>query len=124
MWDKAIESNSEPPQFTKDLYLDLKAKGILLGDFLEQQMHEFEVRLPEPAKSGLLLDVLARHTTNLGTADQSSRAQLLEQYSHVDGVLKELLKECEDLYLLTAPTSTQKASTQTTRLAHDTLALG
>ncbi|TWT55540.1 nSTAND1 domain-containing NTPase [Allorhodopirellula solitaria] len=122
LWDKATEIRSEPPTFTRDLYLDLKDKGILLSDFLGQQLKAFAAHMPEPAKSGLLLDVLARHTTDLGTASQSSLKQLEQEYSHVSDRLPGLLKHCKDLYLLTTPQSGPTSTSDTTRLAHDTLA--
>lgn len=78
--------------------------------------------MPEPAQSGLLLDVLARHTTELATASQSSREQLEKKYSHVSDRLPDLLKHCKDLYLLTTPLSGPTSTHDTTRLAHDTLA--
>ncbi|MCL4203294.1 MAG: CHAT domain-containing protein [Pirellulaceae bacterium] len=122
MWTKATDANYEQPRFSHDLYHDLQREGILLSDFLDQQLRAFADSMPEPAKSGLLLDVLAQHTTSLGTSNQCSRDSLQKEYAHVSDVLPKLLQLSQDLYLLTEATSTQKEATKTTRLAHDTLA--
>jgi hypothetical protein len=122
MWSKATEENYEHPHFSQDLYQQLKRDGILLRDFLNQQIAEFRQRYPEAVDSGLLLDILALHTTPLGTADQCTVEQLQQQYAHLGATLPELLQQCQDLHLLTVATSTQKESMKTTRLAHDTLA--
>ena len=122
MWAKAIEANYEHPQFKQELYLQLKRDGILLRDFLNQQIAAFRERNLEAVDSGLLLDILAQHTTTLRTADQRSIAHLAQQYAHLGNMLPELLQQCLDLYLLTIAAGTQKESTKTTRLAHDTLA--
>ena len=122
MWTKATEANYEQPRFSHDLYHDLQREGILLSDFLDQQLKAFHAQLPKPADSGLLLDVLAQHTTALGTSNQCSRDSLLEQYTHVSEDLPNLVQLSQDLYLLTEATTTQKEHTKTTRLAHDTLA--
>lgn len=122
MWTEANAVNSESPQFSQELYDDLKRRGILLGDFFDQQLEEFKSHLPCAADSGLLLDVLVRHTTDLGSAKECSQERLLEEYAHVSDELPNLLRQCLDLYLLTDPAGTQKKSTKATRLAHDTLA--
>lgn len=122
MWEKATEFPSVPPKFTRDLYLDLKKDGILLSDFLKQQLKEFAKKMSEPAETGLLLDILAQHTTVLGTADELTREELLALYPHVGDVLPALLQHCQDLHLLTVPRATKKTDTNKTRLAHDTLA--
>lgn len=122
MWAKAKEENDAHPHFSQDLYQKLKRHGILLRDFLNQQIAALRERNAEAVESGLLLDVLALHTTPLGTADQCSVETLHEQYAHIGDTLPSLLQHCQDLHLLTVPPGTQKASTKTTRLAHDTLA--
>ena len=122
MWTKATETNYEHPHFSQDLYQTFKRDGILLRDFLNQQIAAFRQRYPEAVDSGLLLDILAMHTTPLGTADQCSIGELQQQYAHQGTSLPDLLQHCQDLYLLTVAASTQKESTKTMRLAHDTLA--
>lgn len=122
LWGKATEADYEHPHFSQDLYQQLKRDGILLRDFFNQQIIEFRKEYPEAVDSGLLLDIIALHTTPLGTADQCSVELLLQQYAHLSAKLPDLLQHCQDLYLLTVTANGEKASTKTTRLAHDTLA--
>jgi WD40 repeat protein len=122
MWTNATDSNSEPPRFSQDLYLDLKHDGILLRDFLNQQISAFRERYPEAVDSGLLLDIVALHTTPLGTANQCTVEQLRQLYAHVGAKFLDLLQQCQDLYLLTVVATTHREGAKTTRLAHDTLA--
>jgi len=122
LWAKAKEENYERPKFTQELYQTLKRDGILLRDFLNQQIAAFREQHPEVVDSGLLIDILAMHTTALGTAGQCSLEQLQKQYAHLGATLPDLLQRCQDLHLLTVATTRQKDSSKTTRLAHDTLA--
>ena len=122
MWARATEANYERPQFNQNLYQQMKRDGILLRDFLNQQIAAFGQQYPEVVNSGLLLDIIALHTTPLGTADQCSVEDLQRQYAHLGSILPAILQRCQDLYLLTVATSAQKDSVRTTRLAHDTLA--
>ncbi len=122
MWAKATQDNYQQPQFSHELYQDLKRKGILLRDFLDQQMETFRQLHPRAVDSGLLLDLIALHTTPLGTADQLPIDHLRQQYAHLEEALPDLLQQCQDLHLLTIAVSVQKESSKATRLAHDTLA--
>ena len=122
MWTKATEANDEQPTFSEDLYLTLKNDGILLRDFLNQQIAAFRQKYPEAVDSGLLLDLIALHTTPLGTADQCSIEQLHQQYAHLSVTLPDLLQQCQDLHLLTVAGIAKNEKAKTTRLAHDTLA--
>ncbi len=122
MWAKATEADYDKPNFSIALYHQLKREGILLRDFLNHQITKFRERYPEAVDSGLLLDIVALHTTPLGTAGQCTVEQLQQQYAHMGARLPELLQQCQDLYLLTIAASDQKDSNKTTRLAHDTLA--
>ncbi len=122
MWAKATEANYEHPRFSQELYQQLKRDGILLRDFLNQQIAAFRQKYPEAVDSGLLLDIVALHTTPLGTADQRTVEQLQQQYAHLGVTLPAILQQCQDLHLLTVAVSAQKENSKTTRLAHDTLA--
>lgn len=122
MWGKATEANYEHPHFSQELYYQLKRDGILLRDFLNQQIAAFRETDPDTVDSGLLLDIVASHTTPLGTADQCSIEELQLQYSHLNARLPTILQRCQDLHLLTVASSTQKESVKSMRLAHDTLA--
>lgn len=122
MWTKAREENDESPHFSQKLYKQLKRDGILLRDFLNQQIAAFRVRYLEVVDSGLLLDILTLHTTPLGNAAQCSVEQLRQQYAHLGFALSAILQECQNLHLLTVAASAERESTKATRLAHDTLA--
>lgn len=121
MWSRAQAVNPESPRFTQADYDVLEHSGVL-SKFFDQQLKEFESRSKPAADSGLLLDVLALHTTDLSSANECSREKLLEQYSHVKNELSSLLKECQNLYLLTETGHNQTENSHSTRLAHDTLA--
>ncbi|MEO8496817.1 MAG: hypothetical protein ABI614_17240, partial [Planctomycetota bacterium] len=122
MWAKATEANYEHPHFSQALYQGLKREGLLLTDFLDQQIEQFRGRYPDVVNSGLLLDLLAVHTTALGTADQRSVEELAPAYSGLGHELRDLLQQCQDLYLLTTAADAQRETSATTRLSHDTLA--
>jgi WD40 repeat protein len=122
LWDKATETDAEQPRFSLALYETLERDGILLQDFLAQQLAHLAHSHPAASASGLVLDILALHTTPLGTAAALPRAELERLYAHQAGVLPGLLQACQDLYLLTVPAVRQKAQPAVSRLAHDTLA--
>lgn len=120
MWDEAKRDDHSQPRFTSELYHGLKRDGILLGDFLDQQLEDIREWRAAAADSGLVLDVLAFHTTPLGTAEQRSAAELSGTYPQHDD-LPALMQKAKDLYLLTDPAGDRPGLTAT-RLAHDTLA--
>jgi hypothetical protein len=124
MWDEAKQQNHSHPRFEYVLYSKLKKQGILLQDFLLQQLKTLHDWNSEVVDSGLALDVLAFHTTPLGSAEQRTVEQLAQRYSHRQDVLPALIQQFKDLYLLVDSAADQPgiALAQTTRLAHDTLA--
>jgi formylglycine-generating enzyme required for sulfatase activity len=120
MWERVKDSDT--PVFSRDLYKSLKASGYLLKDVLDQGLSEVGLWNPEVLTSGLILDVLCRHATDLGTAAQVSRAELDECYAHRLDVLDDLVDHCKDQYLLIEADPVPGASGRTTRMAHDLLA--
>ena len=122
LWQAARDQDYSAPCFTRDLYLKLKRDGILLKDFLDQQLAALEQWRPEVVRSGLALDLLAAHTTPTGTADQCTEEELSTAYTQVQETLPALLQRCKDGYLLTDIPSTGRDPVKGTRLAHDTLA--
>ena len=116
MWTHA-DHNS--PRFDTELYQTLKKDGILLDDFIENQLTELKITFAEASDSGLILDLLSKHTTALGTAKSCLRIQLHNMYESVHGNLDSLLQACTDRFLLTKVGSQTSTST---RLTHDTLA--
>ena len=85
-------------------------------------MAELERRLPKVVASGLALDLLAFHTTPLGTAEEHAREELRQTYAHRQEVLEPLVQECGNLYLLVNPAKNEPSKPPASRLAHDTLA--
>ncbi len=131
MWAVASKEGAGPPRFTVELYRRLKRSGILLDDFLEEQLAELKVWRRELVESGLALDLLAHHTTPLGTAETRQAAEVVERYGGRPEVV-ELLGQCNDRYLLSGTARVQEGALignsddpddkGATRLAHDTLA--
>lgn len=124
MWQQAREKDFGHLRLTKELYQTLKKQGILLKDFLDTQLNELRTWQPEIVDSGLAIDLLAFHTTPLGTAEQRTVAQLEQAYAHRKDVLPVLIEKCKELRVLSdpAPNRMEKALVTSTRLAHDTLA--
>jgi len=69
-------------RFTLELYEGMKRRGLLLDDFLEEQLRALRGWRPEAVDSGLVLDLLFFHTTPLGTAESRSAAEVAERYGH------------------------------------------
>lgn len=122
MWQMASTADRHAPAFTKALYGSLQRDGLLLRDFLDQQMTRIGERTPEFLSSGLALDVLAFHTTPLLTTPQRSRDELLKAYAHRAADLLPLLRLCQELYLLTDTAADTEVAGGASRLSHDTLA--
>ena len=124
MWDEATQQNRSHPHFDHELYNRLKKQGILLQDFLNEQLEGLHQWQPEVVELGLALDVLAFHTTSLGAAEQRTSEELAQEYRHRQDVLPALVQKCKDLYLLVdlAADQPEAALATATRLAHDTLA--
>ena len=122
MWKLAVAENQNHPKFTLELYQKLKRDGILLRDFLDQQIDAFHRDFPDVVDSGLLIDLVAIHTTPMGTAGECGIQQLQEYYAHLGEVLPQVLQQCQDLHLLTVTAQANAESPSKTRLAHDTLA--
>jgi WD40 repeat protein len=121
LWEKAKERNYAHPHFDIDSYQQLKKEGLLLKDFLDQQLAALEKWNSDEVNSGLVLDVLMFHTTSLGTAEQRTGDALNENYRHKLEILPALIQKCKDLYLL-IDVSKKQQKPSSTRLAHDTLA--
>lgn len=106
--------------FTQEEYLKLKEDGIFLGDFFRQQMEKlrtWEKQVGKDAESsGLALDILNSHVTDLGFANSRSLEEIKNAYQHRSDVLELLMTQFKALYLLT------DAGKERTALAHDTLA--
>ncbi len=122
MWDAAKARSYDRPVFDEELYHEFRTRGLSLNDFLGRQLGALRNEMPEVVDSGLALDVLAYHTTPLGTAEQRTLADLEHTYSHRLDVLPRLVQQCQDLYLLVDPARNQPGQSPASRLTHDTLA--
>ena len=123
LWGAASAADRERPRFDRALYQRLAAEGILLDDFLSQQLAAAAATHPAAAASGLALDLLAHHTTALGTARTRPAAERDAAYAHVAGEAAALVQRLLDLYLLADATAEGVAGAGAgARLAHDTLA--
>lgn len=122
LWNQAIQQNPDHPHFSRELYQTLAKEGLLLSDFLDQQLVALRAWRAEVVTSGLALDVLATHTTPLSTAEEQGMEQLLQIYRHRADVLPLLVQQCKDLYLLVDPRENLARQVKASRLAHDALA--
>ncbi|MEM7367457.1 MAG: AAA family ATPase [Bacteroidota bacterium] len=113
MWHQVKEE--EYRNFSVQLYQSLRKDGILMGDFLDQQLENLEDVHPEWVLSGWALDLLYFHTTALGTAGSKTEEEILERYADKAEDLPILMRACKDLYLLAGGGGGSV-------LAHDTLA--
>jgi WD40 repeat protein len=122
MWERAQRANPDQPTFDRALYESLKSEGYLLKDVLDEGLAAIGCWNADVEKSGLALDVLAYHTTDLGTAAQRTRAELDARYAHQAALLDGLLARCKDGYLILEAEPLPDSQARSTRLAHDLLA--
>jgi WD40 repeat protein len=124
LWDRAAAESPESPRFTSELYTQLKREGVLLDDFLEQQLAALQAWQPTLARAGLFLDFLAQHTTSIGSARPRSSSQLRSLYGHHLALLPELVARARELMLLVDATGIDGDATTEgmTRLVHDAVA--
>ena len=124
LWDRALAQAPESPRFTHDLYTELKREGVLLDDFVEQQLAALQAWQPELARAGLFLDFLAQHTTSIGSARPRSWSELESQYHHHIALLPALVARARELTLLVDAVAIdgESVSAGMTRLVHDAVA--
>lgn len=122
LWRAAAARSAHAPQFSRALYDSLRAEGLLLGDFVDQQLEGLRRQHAQELDSGLAIDVLAYHTTALVTAGTRNSDELNAQYRHVAERLPSLIASMVDSYLLSDSGGADAGGTRCTRLAHDTLA--
>ncbi|HTX39853.1 MAG TPA: trypsin-like peptidase domain-containing protein [Bryobacteraceae bacterium] len=120
MWRKATGRSRSTPAMTAEDYRSLKQEGLLLVDFLDQQLAALKSSHAEWVESGLALDVLACHTTAVLSSRECTLDELLAMYKHRAADIPALLQELQDLFLLSD--SSPDDSRRATRLCHDTLA--
>jgi hypothetical protein len=119
MWDRAIAVSLSSPKMTRADFDTLKAAGLGLGDFLDQQLDATRTSHAEWVDSGLALDVLDQHVTPSLTAREWGLDELLDTYKHRKAEVPGLVQELKDKSLLVDPS--QDNDRRVTRLCHDTL---
>ena len=135
LWEHARRRSYASPAFDTKLYQQLfreqprspdvaadEKRAPNLYGVLNQLMGELQLRQPDAVASGLASDLLAFHTTIVGTAEQHTRSEVHDAYSHRAAIIPGLLMACRDLYLLIDPAENQPEAESASRLAHDTLA--
>jgi len=120
LWRQAVSESRSAPSMTWDGYLALKKKGLLLADFLDQQLETLRLTKGEWVESGLALDVLAFHTTPSRTAQERSAQELQTTYRHRAGDIPAGVQEMQNLFLLSD--TSRDNEQRSTRLCHDTIA--
>jgi hypothetical protein len=120
MWQQAIARKEEAPEFDGDLYRDHR---VTLLEFLDEQLTALRKWETDIVDSGLALDVLAFHTTSLGTSEHRRWSELETMYAHRQAILPGFLQRARDLYLLAEHQglSVEGSKQEGTRLSHDTL---
>lgn len=113
MW--LIAEKEENRTFSISKYQELKNNGILMGDFFQEQMEKLKAWNISVEESGLALDILNFHTTEMGTAGTHTWDELQQRYQNHSDLLESLVQKFKELYLLTDAGSSSG-------LAHDTLA--
>ncbi|MEZ4471574.1 MAG: CHAT domain-containing protein [bacterium] len=122
LWQQAADATPATPAWRLEDYRDLRKRGLLLDDFVRDQLAALAVMGTDWVASGLALDVLEYHTTALGTAQLRPAKSLVARYAHRSD-LPELLAACKALRLLSSSTeAADRLPVGEWRLAHDTLA--
>ncbi|MGB0524861.1 MAG: CHAT domain-containing protein [Flammeovirgaceae bacterium] len=116
MWDKATEANAENPHFSETLYQQIKDEGLLMDDFLNQQLKKLSQDHSTYVESGLVLDLLHFHTTKRRTSASQEEKSVLARYEDKAELVATLLHELTKLCLLVPVRSGVR------KLTHDTLA--
>ena len=78
----------------------MRREGVLLDDFLVQQVQALHATHPDAVDSGFYLDLLEYHTTALGTAEIRTRDDLRMRYPYRVAELEPVLNRLKELYLL------------------------
>ncbi len=116
LWQQATLAGSSSTHFKIENYYQLRKQGLAMEDFLRQQFEKLRDWRAEVVDSGLLLDLLHYHTTNMETAGSRSRRAVEQAYAEKTDI-KTLIEQCQGRYLLTEREDGEQIS-----LAHDTLA--
>ena len=117
MWQHARAESQSRPAFSIDLYQRLKRQGLLLRDFLDQQLARLAEQHAEIAGSGLALDMLWCHTTPLSASRQRTSAEVAARYPHRAADLATVTEALKRCYLLVDASEDRAADATATRLS-------
>ncbi|MCB9351342.1 MAG: CHAT domain-containing protein [Lewinellaceae bacterium] len=126
LWENTYDPNTNSAHFTIEAYNKAQSGGREMEKYFRDQMEEVRKWNPEVVESGLVLDILQFHVTELGTSRRRDfekeirpRYQHLEEeYGYPRGFVEELAKKLKspDIFLL------NDEGRGYTSLPHDTLA--
>ncbi|MFZ2899308.1 MAG: CHAT domain-containing protein [Saprospiraceae bacterium] len=125
LWNKAHRENPHQPAFTVDAFNEVESQGKEMEEYFETQMKKIREWNPEVVESGLALDILAFHITDLGTSKRcfiedirSRYRHLAEEYKNQPDIVDQLVNrfKSSEIFLL------NDIGRGYTSLPHDTLA--
>jgi WD40 repeat protein len=131
LWEEAKTHRAGTQRLSKDVYDKRMRDKLDLDQFLTDQIQAVAATRADDVASGLVNDVLYRHTTEYGTAKEMAWSELQQTYQHLSGSddssLRLLVTALSDQSLLysvdgNADPSDPQPEQRITRLAHDALA--
>jgi WD40 repeat protein len=136
MWEEARARGNGEVRFDAELYRALRDRGLALARFLDQQLARLPERLTADGEAaaaeaapavaaGLAIDLLASHTTDLGTARARTWEETATEFRHHPPArLEAVVRACVNVSLLADAglRGTGPDARPTRTLAHDTLA--
>ncbi len=105
MWEHARKEGAQSPVFSVGLYQRLKQSGDLLSGRVAALLTGLRETLPDVLESGLVLDVLNRHTSPVGSPIPVPVASLEKVYAHQPAVFSALLSVLRESYVLSEITA-------------------
>jgi WD40 repeat protein len=122
LWQRARELDEAEPVIDARLYEEEQRRGLLLADFFRDRLAELARQHPPLVESGLALDILHRHTGELGTAAECALADLEAEYAHCRDGLRTVLGFFRAGHVLADATGPGRDAPKASRLSHDILA--
>ncbi|MCB9285109.1 MAG: CHAT domain-containing protein [Lewinellaceae bacterium] len=83
LWNKTYRENSHQPAFTIDAFNEVESQGKEMEEYFETQMRKVQEWNPEVVTTGLALDILAFHITDLGTSKRCHIDDIRARYRHL-----------------------------------------
>jgi hypothetical protein len=83
LWNKAYHENPHQPAFTVDAFNEVESQGQEMEAYFDAQMQKVQDWRPEVVESGLALDILEYHITDLGTSKRCSIDEIRKRYHHL-----------------------------------------